>query len=200
MFQWVGIDGDSIPDLVQAGISEHLTISLGGFFQSAVYNAWSELLPSQQYSQPLSNFSVNANDSVYVQVDTTYDRPTHSLTGNYYILNQTTGQGTSMLSAMESFTPGSDPPLFEAEWIVERPELNLTNWALLANYGTTLMEDCAAIVDGVPVGYKGDPSASGMVSVNITMVDNHGTTLSDTSTETSIIQCNWRAKGAGEHV
>jgi hypothetical protein len=199
MFQWVGIDGlDQGPkDLVQAGTEGSVQITLGGLLRIATYRAWTELLPLQTTSQILSNFNIAAGDSVLVHVDAAFDQKTGVLAGNFSLLNQSSGQATSS-QTLESFPAGVAPFLSAAEWIVERPTYS-GNYAYLANYGSTDMEDCAAVVSGVTVGYKGDPTMS-LRPYTYSMVDDQGVTLSNADTQTSIIQLNWQAKGHGEAV
>lgn len=173
---WVGIDGDNLTDLVQAGTEQDaitLTFGVGNrsvSFTIAVYYAWTECLPGQLTEQQITNFGVSASDLVWITIillNTPFPPTGNVATGIFVIENISTAESTTVVSI--AFTNVSAS---EAEWIMERPKVNnaLPN---LANYGSALIQfPYAQTTKGQTLFYN-QPN-----NINITMTNNSGQTLS----------------------
>jgi hypothetical protein len=111
--EWVGIDGVSNSDLIQAGVHE---IDVNG--TPSTY-AWWEVLPDVE--QPIA-MPVNPGDSVTVQIKKTG-------AGRWSIVIADTTSGLTYLHTVSGYTgPGTS-----AEWIVEAPSYG-KNIANLGQY------------------------------------------------------------------
>jgi len=128
---WVGLDGDGVSDLVQAGTEQNCVVILGVAYGG--YGAWSELLPNQQFEQGVSSLSPNALDEIYVEVWAGNSKGVYDQHGGYawFILFDLTQARAAEFSTSfnGSYFSGS-----EAEWIMERPLVNASP-ADLADYG-----------------------------------------------------------------
>lgn len=122
---WVGIDGDTDGDLIQAG-TEQDWIDGGAFYQ-----AWWEILPEDE--SPIPSIAVHPGDAMTVSI--TKAAPKWVIT----VTDATTGQ--SFTTTQYYFGPGTS-----AEWIQERPEVG-DGLAALADYGTVTFDQ--GTVDGV---------------------------------------------------
>jgi hypothetical protein len=116
---WVGLDGDGIKDLVQAGTEQDAWES-GGVTYSDYY-AWSELLPNQPTEQEV--FSVNPGDAMTVEVWISTGSGAPNPNGSYgafRIIDQTQNISTEFYVPLNGTTFNGT----EAEWIMERPTVN----------------------------------------------------------------------------
>jgi len=115
---WVGLDGDGLKDLVQAGSEQDDTDFI---FQITSYTAWTELLPNQPTEQ-VAGLSINPGDdfAVYVYIGNSTGK--RDIKGGYawFSLNDyTSGVGTVISTPLAgTFVNGT-----EAEWIMERPKV-----------------------------------------------------------------------------
>ncbi|MGD0959798.1 MAG: G1 family glutamic endopeptidase [Methylomonas sp.] len=120
--QWVGFDGVTSSDVLQAGIEADAVCS--GTATSEYYGAWFEWYPN--YSYRLTNFSIAPGDTIDVQVWYTTTAPN----GHAYFANYQTGVSGSVAF----YIPGGVK--FEGnsvEWILEQPEVNGSQ-AVLPDY------------------------------------------------------------------
>jgi hypothetical protein len=136
---WVGIDGDGLKDLVQAG-TEHDSLALG-FMHVTIYQAWTEFLPQQGTERVIANFAVAPGDDVRVTVDLQLADGTPSRQGNAaFIINNLTKNVWTVVN-----TPRGSTRVFgtEAVWITERPTVN-KSLPDLANFGSVTMTEAIA--------------------------------------------------------
>lgn len=123
--EWVGVDGYSNSDLLQAGVNEADSVGVG-----CIINAWWEDLPS--VSVDITWLKVFAGDRV--RVDIAYQAPSWDIA----MTDLATGQ-----TFYQSFTYGG--PASSVEWITEAPtaptgQTNImpyqsVSWSDLAAYG-----------------------------------------------------------------
>jgi Peptidase A4 family len=106
--QWVGIDGDSVPSLIQAGISISPYDSYGECNAPDSYyiNAWYELLPA--YQQPIDSIFANFGDQIKVNITDQYSP------GVWHINMWDLTNGENWNIDIGYNTPGTS-----AEWITE---------------------------------------------------------------------------------
>jgi hypothetical protein len=109
MSEWVGIDGWSNQDLIQAGIGESLKDPAGAGCTTGTFYVWAwwEVLPAASTLVPLT---VHAGDQVTVVIS--------QLNGTNWQIVLT--DATSHQSATEGVAYGG--PGSSAEWVVEAPE------------------------------------------------------------------------------
>jgi hypothetical protein len=130
---WVGIDGVSADDVLQAGVEFDAACYDG--VTATLYSPWIEWYPSSEIR--IGNLPIAPGDDYYVQVWNT------SATQGYaYLVNENANEAVTI-----SFTPPSGTKLVgnSAEWITERPDVNgapatLTNYIaepFWAAYGVT---------------------------------------------------------------
>jgi hypothetical protein len=189
---WVGIDGDGLADLVQAGTEQDaITISFpffGGItFQFSNFYAWIEFLPTQTTEQVISNFSVSPGDIVWVTVTvlSLLSPPVGTLTAGFFQLeNISTGQSTAPIAIAPTSVGAT-----EAEWIMERPTVN-GSLPELANYGSALMPVVYAKTGGgqTVLPFPEDPS-----TLLITMTNFANNVLSTASTAGPLVSFTWKA-------
>ena len=140
---WVGLDGDNLTDLVQAGTEQDaITVLLFGQLTLSTYYAWTQFLPQQQFEQVIPNLAVRAGDEIYTEVWMGSAGGDLSLSGSYgrfLVMNLTTGQvGPISTPRGSTVVSGS-----EAVWIMERPTVSGA-YADLADYGSTTMYNVLA--------------------------------------------------------
>jgi hypothetical protein len=159
---WVGLDGDGISDLVQAGTEqEYYDFSI---FSFSNYYAWSELLPNQPSESVISGIPVAPGNQVFTEVWVGNSNGALNASGGYglfYVHNLTTGEATEF----ETCLCGTVFLGREAEWIMERPTVNKVLPAL-ADYGAAITSSAyAETVAGPWTTYQ--PSSH----INITMTN-----------------------------
>jgi hypothetical protein len=108
MSEWVGIDGNSDANLIQAGIGEAMVNPgtgrcSGGYF----IWAWWEILPAASVLVPIT---VGAGDRVTVTIA--------QISGSNWQIQLTDDTNAQAFTRDESYTA----PLSSAEWVVEAPE------------------------------------------------------------------------------
>jgi hypothetical protein len=151
---WVGLDGaPQQGDLVQAG-TEQDCLDIAGFGYLADYSAWTELLPNQLSEQDVS-LSPNPGDRMGVEVWISTGGGAPNANGAYAAFriddvtqNQSTGAIYTPLGS--TYYHGS-----EAEWIMERPCLQLASgttncaqFAELSDYDHAQMLEATALATG----------------------------------------------------
>jgi hypothetical protein len=99
---WVGIDGYSNSDLIQAGTEQDWS---GGI---ATYYAWWEILPQFETQIPPTQITVHPGDTMSVSIAQGF--PQWTIT----VSDETTGQSDSIAQSYSG-------PLTSAEWIQEAP-------------------------------------------------------------------------------
>jgi hypothetical protein len=119
MAEWVGIDGASNSDLIQAGIVETQDPNNPSDFYII---PWWEILPSPE--TPITTMAVSPGDQLQVTI-------TQAGGGQWSIALLDTTSGSSFTTD-QSYSG----PLSSAEWIVEAPEVN-GSLSTLADYTTT---------------------------------------------------------------
>jgi hypothetical protein len=157
---WVGIDGWSSGDVLQAGTESDAYCS--GGTKSTYYSAWYEWFPFAEVR--ISSLPVYPGDTIYVGVWST-----SSTQGNAYLANFNTNQYVFV-----SFSAPAGTHLVgnSAEWVVERPGIG-GGLATLTNYISDMFADGYAwTVAGTPY----DPGSSG--AIQVTMADNYGNPIS----------------------
>jgi len=155
---WVGLDGDSTTDLVQAvtGAEIHDINKGGRPVWMSSYFAWTEFLPQQPFFQQITNFPIQPGDEVVVEVyiaDAGKPPDLAGYFGQFWINNLTTGQSTIVSTPRGSTTVSGSG----AEWIMERPSGSGGGYYFLPNYGSATMQGAyASTPTGGNVDYQGD--------------------------------------------
>lgn len=120
---WVGIDGATTPDLIQAGTEQDWTIS------GPLYYAWYELLPGTA----IDLGPVKPGDRVSVDINET-------ATGKWTISVTDSTSGSAWTEQVLYNAPGGS-----AEWVVEEPSSNSTGVpAPLAAFGSVTFSGLSA--------------------------------------------------------
>jgi len=139
---WVGLDGVSTNDLVQAGTEQSIVETAFGYVYD--YYAWTEVVPNQS-EQP--RFSVNPGDHMAVTVWVGNSKGAQTPSGHtawFQAVDRTQSQGGiySTPLAGTSFSGNT------ADWIMERPCVAncsgpASGWVFpdLAQYGAIVMTD-----------------------------------------------------------
>jgi Peptidase A4 family len=190
---WVGLDGDNLTDLVQAGTEQDgITVQLWGELELSTYYAWTEFLPQQPLEQVIQNLPIRAGDEIYTEVWMGSAGGDLSLTGPYgrfLVMNLTTGQVGPVFTPRGSTRVGGT----EAVWIMERPTVNGA-YSDLANYGSTTMYNVVArrINSARHQGYIGFQTGA---TQNDTMVNLAGTEVLSTVTpiDSASMRFDWQA-------
>jgi len=127
---WVGIDGFTNSDLIQAGTEQDY--SFGG----AHYSAWWEILPAAETVIP--SITVEPGDVITVSI-------TKGLGTAWSITLTDSGNTKTRHAPQPSFNTvqGYSGPGASAEWVLEAPEVN-GRIATLAQYGSTIFDNGAA--------------------------------------------------------
>jgi hypothetical protein len=161
---WVGLDGYTTTDLVQAGTEQDVVDTPIGLL--ANYFVWTEVLPNQPTEQ--EQFSVSSGDlvsaNVYVGDSTGRINPN----GGYAwlaVTDHTTGQAVYNVSVKMAATFLAN----SAEWIVERPLLS-SGFPELSNYGSFGMVGADVL------------TSSGSAMVPYTKVVNNQITMRESNT------------------
>jgi len=184
---WVGIDGDGVNDLVQAGTEQDVTtITFPLELQLATYRAWSQFLPQQPTEQIISGVPLNPGDEVFAEVFVANAGGSPDLKGAFGVFWLETPSGVSQI-----YTPvgGTVVGGGTAEWVVERTTLcgdaactpSKSSLGNLANYTSASMINGMARKSRAP-RRGGYTNCCDLGSTRISMVNNSGTTLSTPST------------------
>jgi Peptidase A4 family len=189
---WVGLDGDGVPDLVQAGTEQDnttLTLPFIGRLSLSSYYAWTEFLPQQGTEQVITSLAVRPGDEVFTEVwmgSAGGDLSLSGSFGRFVIINLTTGQGVGVITPRGStIVPGR-----EAVWIMERPTVGGV-LPFLANYGSATMYYPWRINSARHQGYVNYLTGSTQVD---TMNDSAGTILSTvTAVDSQSMRFDWKA-------
>jgi hypothetical protein len=166
---WVGLDGYSNTDVLQAGTESDASVSNGT--GRVLYAAWIEWYPLPSVRVP--NFAVSPDDELFVEVWNT----TSSL-GHAYIMNVTNHQSVSL-----NFSAPNGTQLIgnSAEWIVERPLVGGV-LATLTNYIACPFDDCYALASlnggSYNVAYYPGLTKAGLTVYSISMHDNANNIIS----------------------
>jgi hypothetical protein len=144
--QWVGLDGFTSSDVLQTGTETNCGNS---------DYAWYEWFPNAETELSLA---VGAGD--FMEADIYYT--TSSPHGHSYLLNEVTGQ-----SAVVGFNPPSGTTYVgnNAEWIVERPEIDGA-YADLPNYANMIITSAWAY-DGSSYFYPSGVSTGTLYAVDM---------------------------------
>ena len=170
---WIGLDGDGLSDLWQAGTEQDIKNYTWSIFSVDIstYDAWTELVPVQPTSEVLPNFNVSPGDEMFstVWVGNQDYAPTLSdevygiasvediTQGEYAFVPQCLGDVVDGVCTINNQTVILGQ---EAEWIMERPCTNCENskraYLDLADYGSTFMYDAYALqTNGSWMNYNG---------------------------------------------
>lgn len=180
--EWVGLDGDGLTDLVQAGSEQDVLEVVWAAIMT--YDLWTEFLPQQATEQVISRIPISPGDEVFTQVSIANSAggpPTLAGGFGVFLVDTTpaTGLGyeTTILTPVGTTVVGGS----EAVWIMERPSLcllGICSTLNLANYGTAAMSSAFAAAPLPPGGVTLCCRAS---AINITMTNSGGTALSTTA-------------------
>ena len=188
---WVGLDGDGVSDLVQAGTEqENYNFSFPcSSLSISVYYAWTEFLPQQATEQQIANFPINPGDEIFCEVWIGNAGSGPTLSGAFGVLlleNLTTSESTTVYTPVGTTVVGGS----EAVWIMERPSLG-TALTDLADYASARMFNAYARKANSP-RHRGYVPYQGANNLQITMV-NGATTLSTvTPIDTYSMRFDWQ--------
>ena len=190
---WVGLDGDGVADLVQAGTEQDCVLFLlppATFITLSTFYAWTEFLPQQPTEQIINNFPVNAGDHIVTEVwignAGSAPTPTGAF-GCFLIMNLTTSMSTRIYTPVGSTRVGGS----EAVWIMERPTVG-GGLPDLANYGSALMTDALARVVNSPK-HQGYVAYQGRRNKQISMLNGGATLSTVTAIDATSMRFNWQA-------
>lgn len=156
--EWVGIDGFTSSDVLQAGVEVDAFCSSGA--TRAFYSAWYEWYPDVETR--ITNLPVAPGNIIAVEVWNS--GPTQ---GNAYIVNYTTQQSVSL-----AFNAPAGTSLVgdSVEWIVERPEVN-GSFAALTHYVAEPFNFCHAAAGAGTYTPGASPTGT---AYSIDMIDDGG--------------------------
>ena len=156
--EWVGIDGFTSSDVLQAGIE--VDAFCGNGSTAAFYSAWYEWYPDVETR--ITNLPIAPGNIIGVEVWNS--GPTQ---GNAYIVNYTTQQSVSL-----AFNAPAGTSLVgdSVEWIVERPEVN-GSFAALTHYVAEPFNFCHAAAGAGTYTPGASPSGTAYA---IDMIDDSG--------------------------
>lgn len=167
---WVGLGGYAPLNsaLAQAGTVSNVTS--GG---TSEYYTWFEVIGTNldESAYKLDNMATSPNDSITINVFVSYVSSTDLTNINYYIVNNTTNTYTSFSKVASGNYTGQNQLGSSAEWILERPELNLTN------FGSVLFSNCKYSYLASAEYYLADDNSSPSTVESITMKNSLSTTL-----------------------
>ena len=155
---WVGIDGFTSSDVLQAGIEVDALCRNGS--TTAFYSAWYEWFPDVETR--IRNLQISPGNVIGVEVWNS--GPT---VGNAYIVNYTTRQSVSL---QFNAPPGTSLVGDSVEWVVERPQVN-GSFAALTHYVAEPFNFCHAAASGGTYTPGASPSGT---AYSIDMVDGSG--------------------------
>lgn len=188
---WIGLDGDGVSDLVQAGTEQenYNFLSVRFSLSISVYSAWTEFLPQQGTEQQIANFPINPGDEIFceVWVGNAGSGPTLSgALGVFLLENLTTSEAVAVDTRVGTTVVGGS----EAVWIMERPSLG-TALTDLADYASARMFNAYARKANSPP-QRGYVPYQGANNLQITMI-NGATTLSTvTPIDTDSMRFQWQ--------
>jgi len=156
--EWVGIDGFTSSDVLQAGIEVDALCSSGS--TTAFYSAWYEWYPDVETR--ITNLPIAPGNIIGVEVWNS--GPTQ---GNAYIVNYTTQQSVSL-----AFNAPAGTSLVgdSVEWVVERPEVN-GSFADLTHYVAEPFNFCHAAAGAGTYTPGASPTGT---AYSIDMIDDSG--------------------------
>ena len=156
--EWVGIDGFTSSDVLQAGIEVDAFCSNGS--TTGFYSAWYEWYPDVETR--ITNLAISPGNVIGVEVWNS--GPTQ---GNAYVVNYTTQQSVSL-----AFTAPAGTTLVgdSVEWVVERPQVN-GGVASLTHYIAEPFNFCHAAVGSGTYAPGASPTGTAYA---IDMVDDSG--------------------------
>ncbi|MGA7315489.1 MAG: G1 family glutamic endopeptidase [Silvibacterium sp.] len=157
---WVGIDGWSSHDVLQAGSEADAYCS--GSTTNTLYSAWYEWFPYNWTR--ISSLPIAPGDDLFVEVWNT-----SSTAGHAYLLNYNTDR---YVMVNFSAPPGTQLVGNSAEWVVERPIID-GSYATLTNYVSDYFSDAYAYNFGASAVDLGSAG-----SFPVTMLDNNGHPIS----------------------
>jgi hypothetical protein len=188
---WVGLDGDGLVDLVQAGTEQDCTTFnfFFGTITSTTYYAWTEFLPQQPTEQVISGLTVNPGDQIYTEVWMGNAGSSPTLAGAFgvfLIMNLTTSTSTYI------YTPVGNTKVSgsEAVWIMERPTVG-GGLPDLANYGSAIMSSCMARTVNAP-RHQGYIAYQGARNQQISMVNGADTLSTVTAIDAYSMRFDWK--------
>jgi hypothetical protein len=188
---WVGLDGDGVSDLVQAGTEqENYNFQFPWFSVSiSVYYAWTEFLPQQPTEQQIANFPVNPGDEIFCEVWIGNAGSAPTLSGAFGVLlleNLTTSESTMVYTPVGTTVVGGS----EAVWIMERPSLG-TALTDLADYASARMFNAYARKANSARG-RGYVPYQGATNLQITMINGTSTLSTVTPIDTYSMRFDWQ--------
>jgi len=141
---WVGIDGDHLQDLAQAGTEQDAFGT--GNSTVTTFRAWTQLLPNQPTESAISGFTPSPGDTIFTEVWIGSPGGSPSLTAPDLNMVVCIQDLTSNAGACFNDTPLGSTVVggSEAEWIMERPsecdsQGNNCSPAELANFGNVVV-------------------------------------------------------------
>ena len=188
---WVGLDGDGLTDLVQAG-TEQDSVNYNFLFVNitvSTYYAWTEFLPQQPTEQVISGLAVNPGDLIFTEVwmGNAGSSPTLSgAFGIFLMMNLSSCVSTSI------YTPigGTRVSGSEAVWIMERPTV-AGSLPDLANYGSAIMSSASARkANAAP--HQGYIAYQGARNKQITMVNGPDILSTVTPIDANSMRFDWQ--------
>jgi hypothetical protein len=183
---WVGLDGLTSSDVLQAG-GEMVADCASGVPSAPEYYLWIEWYPNREYALDPKYLNYHSGDVVLMEV-----YATSSTTGGVYINDETQGTVVSL-----SLTPPSGHYLIgdNAEWIVERPGNQYGSLFNLPNYGSAYMDTAVSYILGNnTLAEAGGPSNNLWWQFVVAMADNNNNIISfPTDVEPTSIQ--WQYVG-----
>jgi hypothetical protein len=164
---WVGLDGASgySQDVLQAGYDADAYCSYG--YTMTNYDVWYEWAPAD--GVVVQNLTVSAGQELYVVV-----WATSATQGNAYIVNESTGQNTSV-----QFTPPAGTSLTgnSADFVMERPEVN-NKLSSLADYTEAYFSFGYVFDNSNVTSFPAIPAAPAQ-ALQVTMQDSSGNAISN---------------------
>jgi len=188
---WVGLDGDGLVDLVQAG-TEQDSVNYSLLFVNvtvSTYYAWTEFLPQQPTEQVISGLVVNPGDLMFTEVWMGNAGSSPTLAGAFgifLIMNLSTGAYTNV------YTPvgGTRVSGSEAVWIMERPTVG-GSLPDLANYGSAIISSASARKANA-ARHQGYIAYQGARNKQITMVNGADILSTVTPIDANSMRFNWQ--------
>ena len=188
---WIGLDGDGVSDLVQAG-TEQENYNFNFFFFTisiSVYYAWTEFLPQQPTEQQIGNFPVNPGDEIFCEVWMGNAGSGPTLSGAFGVMlleNLTTSESTWVYTPVGTTVVGGS----EAVWIMERPSLG-TALTDLADYSSARMFNAYARKAN-SARHRGYVPYQGANNLQITMINGANTLSTVTPIDTYSMRFDWQ--------